>query len=501
MFKLPFGKIKIGKLSLRKSVVVVEIGNDWLKIAECVPSSSGGEITKLALQKLSQVKDDIPVAIGKIFKDLSLNGQSVILCIPRHLITVRVLELPSTDAKEISDMINLQVGRQTPYSKEEIVSAHKILYSNREGYTKVTLAIAQRNIIDVRIEALKNAGVSVGKVSVSSEGVYDWFTLSYMPDIPAAKANVSETVAFLDVDSNYSDFIAIRGGKMVFTKNIFLGANHLAEASESWRDKLVEELERCFKRYYIEEKNTRITKLYLSGAARNMEDVDIILTNKLDIAVEKSDTFRNIRIKDAVRRAREQDMKLVSITALIGMAIKGADLSLDLTPAEQRILKLMERKRKELTMMGVLFAFLVMALSFLLVISFYYKNTYLAQLKKRAVEASGESEEVARMRMTIDLVKRSLDTRNSSLNILREIYKVVPAEIALNSIDIDENKQLVLKGRGFTMSDVFKFVKKLEESQLFASVKASYTRSRRERENDKDMEYVEFEIVCPYEKQ
>ncbi|MDD5136195.1 MAG: pilus assembly protein PilM [Candidatus Omnitrophica bacterium] len=240
MFKLPFGKIKFGKLEFRKSAVVVEIGNDWLKIAECTSTSSGGEITKLSLQKLSQVKDDVPAVIAKTFKDLSLNRQSVILCIPRHLITVRMLELPSTDAKEINDMIALQVGRQTPYSKEEIVSSHKILYSNREGYTKATLAIAHRNIIDVRIETLKSAGVTVGKVSVSSEGVYDWFTLSYMQNIPSVPPDGADTVALLDVDSNYSDFIAIRNGKMVFTKNIFLGANHLAERSETWRDKLVE---------------------------------------------------------------------------------------------------------------------------------------------------------------------------------------------------------------------------------------------------------------------
>ncbi|MDD5136196.1 MAG: PilN domain-containing protein [Candidatus Omnitrophica bacterium] len=231
-----------------------------------------------------------------------------------------------------------------------------------------------------------------------------------------------------------------------------------------------------------------------------MEDVDIILTNKLDVAAEKTDTFKNIRIKNAAKQAQSQNMKFVSLTAILGTAIKSASLELDLTPAEQKILKLMEKKRKELTVMGILFASLVMAFSFLLVISFYYKSAYLAQLKHRAATASTESDEVARMRMISELVKRSLDTKGSSLNILYEIYNVIPPEIALSSIDIDETKQLVLKGRGSTMSDVFKFVKKLEESRLFANVKASYTRARKERENDKDVEYVEFEIVCPYEK-
>ena len=104
------------------------------------------------------------------------------------------------------------------------------------------------------------------------------------------------------------------------------------------------------------------------------------------------------------------------------------------------------------------------------------------------------------MRAGIELAKRTLDAKKSSLNILREIYALVPPEISLGSIDVDENKQVVLKGRGFVMSDVFKFVKKLEDSPIFADVKASYTRTKKEKEGDRETEYVEFEIVCPYKK-
>ena len=333
IFKLPFDKIKFGKSQFQKTTVVVEIGNDWLKIAEYTPSSKEGVITKLALQKLAFVKENISVAISKVFKDLSLNKEGVVLCIPRHLITMRVLDLPSTDMKEINDMINLQIGKQTPYSKEEIVSAHKTIYGNKEGYTKVILAIAHRGIVNARIDTLKSAEITVGKVLVSSEGVYNWFNLSYIKD---NKLNDSETIALLDIDSNYSDFLAIRNGKLVFTKNIFLGANHFADKPELWRDKLIEELKRCVKRYYTEEKNTSITKLCLSGAV-NVEGIDTILANSLDMVCEKTDTFRVVNIKGDIRIAEGQNMKFVSLTPLIGTVIKNTAMDLDLMPLEQKI--------------------------------------------------------------------------------------------------------------------------------------------------------------------
>ena len=485
------------KTKLRKATIVVEIGNDWLKVLESAPAPAGSEIMKMSLLKLSQIKEGMSAAVSKIFKDLSLGKQSVVLCIPRHLITVRVLDLPSTDSREINDMVNLQVGKQTPYSKEEIVSAHNIMYSDREGYTKVILAVAHRNIINVRIETLKSAGINIDKVLISSEGVYNWFSLLYSPQIKPAP---SETVALLDIDSNYSDFIAIRNGKLVFTKNIFLGANHLLNEPGPSLSKLVEELKRCLKRYSIEEKNSSIKKLYLCGAAKGIEGIDVILADSLDIAAEKTDALKNVKMKDDIRFAQMPNMKFVSLTPVLGMALGSPGLGLDMTPVEQKVSKLMEKKRKDLTIVGVLFISIVMTLSFLSVMSLYYKNTYLGQLKKKVAEVSNESGDVDKMRAGIELAKRTLDAKKSSLNILREIYALVPPEISLGSIDVDENKQVVLKGRGFVMSDVFKFVKKLEDSPIFADVKASYTRTKKEKEGDRETEYVEFEIVCPYKK-
>ncbi|MDO8525065.1 MAG: pilus assembly protein PilM [Candidatus Omnitrophota bacterium] len=496
MFSFPFKKLKFGKMGFKKPAVIVEIGNDWLKIAESSPSPLGAEITRISLHKLALIKENLSAAISDIFKDLSINRQHVILCMPRHLLTVRVLDLPSIDPKEIDDMINLQVGKQTPYSRDEITSTHKIMYSAREGYTKVMLAIVQRSIVSERLETLKNAGVTVGKVVISSEGVYNWFSLAYLQDI---KVKDSETVAVLDIDSNYSDFITIYKGKLVFTKNIFIGANHLLEKSEEWKVKLVEELGRCLKRYYIEEKNAKIERLFLAGAASGIESLDVSLSGGLEMIVEKTETFRNVRIKKDLKSRQEENMKLVSLTPIIGASAERARLELDLTSGEHKIFKLMEKKRLDLTIMGILSASILMTLSLLLVIGLYYKNTYLTQLKSQAVVILADSDNVEKMRMSIDMVKRLLDAKKSSLTILHEIYTVTPPEISLTSIDIEESKQVVLKGRSFAMSDVFKFIKKIEESAMFANVKASYTRTKREKVDEKETEYAEFEIVCPYE--
>ena len=60
---------------------------------------------------------------------------------------LRILVTVDARQKEIADMVDLQIGKQTPYSRGEIVSGYRILGSIRDGYTQVMLAIAQRGIV------------------------------------------------------------------------------------------------------------------------------------------------------------------------------------------------------------------------------------------------------------------------------------------------------------------------------------------------------------------
>jgi len=491
MPKLQLKKLKFMKPVFKKPVVVIEIGNDWLKITENSPSSSGRCITKLYFMKLARIKESMAEAISKVFTDLKLNKQSVIICIPRHLVTVRILELPSIDPKEISDMINLQIGKQTPYSKEEIISAHRIIDTRREGYSKVMLVIARRNLISERVKVLQEAGIEVEKVVVSSESVYNWFGISYVPEVKLD----SQTFILIDIDSNYSDFIIIHKGKFVFSRNILIGANHLLEGQKKWQDKFIEELKHSIELYQSEERDTKIVKIFLSGAARCISDLDSSLSARLDLPVETTDPIKNIQIREDITVLKEEDFRFVSISGLLGASIKHKGLELDLTPTEVRVQKLMEEKRKHLTLMGILFTSIVMMVSLLLLINIYSKNAYLAQLKEKISKIENEANKVEKMRLQIALIEKRLDAKGSSINILNEIYKLTPRQIYFTNIDIEEKKQVVLRGRAFAMSDVFKFITVLENSPYFKGAKTTYATTKRE----KDTEYADFEIMCTCE--
>jgi len=486
-------KFKSMEFGSSKTVVALEIGNDWLKIVQKSRANGGKDTYIVDISKLSMIKDSVAAAIAQIFKDLKLDRKHVVAYIPRHLVTVRMLELPTTDAKEISDMINLQIGKQTPYSKDEIVSSHRTVEIAQSGYSKVMLVIAARNIINERTDTLAKAGLSVERVAISSEGVYNWFRAAHMKDLKLEKF---QGVAIVDIDSNYSDFIVVRGANMVFTRNIFIGSNHLMQDVGDWRDKFIDELKRSFERYQIEEKNVKIVKMFLSGSASNIKELDIVLARAMNMPVENIYQLKDVDVRNGKNITQNDDFRFVSLTQLLGVSSGAKEDEIDLSTSEQKIRGMIDTKRRQLTLMGALVVAIVTVLSLLVFTSIYNKSVYLAKLKTMISRIETEAGGVEKMRNVINLVEKRLDARGSSIEVITEIYKITPKEIHLTDINIDEKRTIVLKGGGSAMSDVFKYVKTLEGSNMFENVRTTYTTTKKDNNNS---EFAEFEISCNYQ--
>jgi Tfp pilus assembly protein PilN len=217
--------------------------------------------------------------------------------------------------------------------------------------------------------------------------------------------------------------------------------------------------------------------------------------SQLDLPITVAEPLNNINILKDVRAFQADEAVFVSPSPLIGMAINHKDLQLDLTSRELRIQKNMEDKRKQITLMGVLAASVVMMSSLLLLISLYGKNAYLTQLEREIKKIEKVASLVDRMRQHITLVEGRLDAGKRSINISNEIHRLTPNEICFSNINIEEGKQTVLQGRAQEMSSVFSFVTTLEGSPYFENVKTTYTTTKKE----EGKEYTKFEIVCQYE--
>ncbi|OGV67813.1 MAG: hypothetical protein A2283_22435 [Lentisphaerae bacterium RIFOXYA12_FULL_48_11] len=446
--------------------VIVEIGNDWLKMMQSAPSRGGVAVSKLCVENFGSSGADLAKLISRSIKQYKFSRMPVIACLPRQAVNLRMLELPSTDPHEIADMVDLQVGKQTPYSKDEIVSDYKILGSGRSGYSRVMLVIVQRGVLRQRFSVLEEAGVEVQRMSVSSEGLLNWCRHSM--------GGSDKVTAVLDIDALYSDFAVVSRGVLVFTRSILIGASQLLEDYGTWKDKLARELRQSLEMCQNESHGQSPVRLVISGAGINIPELKDYLGGQLGLSAEALDSLKAMTKVPVEPTMSSGEYRTVSLTTMIGAALAPENLEFNLVPDSILLRRSLIQKAKVLTAFGILVMTLLVTVSFYGTTKLYFKRDTLAKIDNELKDRDPVVKKVGKMLETIRVSRERHDAKFTMVNLISEIHKLVPPSVTLELLGLDlekEKSQVLINGEGGSIEDVQMFVGSLEKSQLFKDVK------------------------------
>ncbi len=461
-------------------VVVIEVGNDWLKILQADRSRSGVQVTRAFVHRLEGGTEPVADVIANAMEVGDFADGPVRLCLPRHLANVRMLDLPSTDPHEIADMIDLQLGKLTPYSREEVMIAYRLVGAVREGYTRIMLVIVQRAAVRQRFVVVEDAGLDVAGTWISTEGLLNWYA--------ASGAAPTEGTILLDVDAGYTDFTVIADGGLGFTRSIMIGAHHLMEDASRWGEKFAQEMRHSLEVYRSEGGGRAVGGILLTGAGPNVPGLDQQLRAALDLPVESADSLKPVTLASGVTVLHEPATREVSVAPLIGALVSPDGQELDFTPDAVKLRRSLEAKARNMTALGVEVMAALMLAAIFCEGGFHTKRGQLDALRAKASQAEHEADKIDQMRLKTGLIAARLDSTQTPLNMLREIQALMPEPIYLTGITMEEGKQIVIRGWSPSGADVAQFVNALEASHLFMGVKrGSSTRQ-------------DFEINCQPEK-
>jgi Tfp pilus assembly PilM family ATPase len=467
--------------------VVVEIGNDWLKMIQAQPSRNGLVVSKVHLEKFASAGAELSQALARAVKAHKFAKVPVIAYLPRQVVNIKMLELPSTDPNEIADMVDLQAGKQTPYSKDEIVCDYRIVGSAREGYSKVMLVIVQRGVLRQRFSTFEDAGIEVRRMSVSSEGLLNWCR-------DALGGGAGGAVAVLDVDSFYSDLSVVAGGNLEFSRSILIGANQLTADYETWKDKLVREVKQSLDMWQAESRGKTPEKLVVTGAGFNFKDFGKYAGTQLGLASESRNCLNSVSKMPSSPSLSGPEYQAVSLTPLIGAAMAPENLDFNMVPDSVVLRKGLVDKAKGLTAFGILLMALLVSASLYGTLKLYFKQDTLDRLEQDRKAKEPAVQNVNKMIKFITVDRERRDIRFSIVSLLSEVHKLVPEGMNLDPLTIDVDRGVVAaSGEANAMEDVQGLVNALEQSSLFKDVK----------ENTKKNESgagFRFQIECMLEK-
>ncbi len=452
-------------MSSKGKRTVIELGTDHVKVAEFALRSGGAILTKFHSYR-APAEGGLEEVLADAVEMEGVETKHVVGCLPRNMVTVRMFDLPSMDLAEIAGMVELQFGKQVPYSRDEVVADYRVLRS-RDGYTRVALVVIQRGPLRECFSLMDAAGIDIETMTIGSDGLAQW----------AARrpGSISDEVeAVLDIDSGHADLVVTQGGALQYTRSILVGAEQLEEDEARWSDKLVSEAKQALEICRGESPDLEIVRLLLTGCARIPEALSGALGEGLQLPVERVspgqallDDPAGVDLDDAVA----QD---VSLTAIAGVAGDSAAIAFKLFPSATLRVRSMIARAKGLTLLGVLLVAALFSGSFYGISKYTVRKAQADGVRSEVERTQPAVRRVAEMQAVINAVSAREDARFSAVTLLGAVHAAVPEDVYFDSVDIDMGQELVtMRGAGPTRREVRELVNNLEKSPLLVDVKES----------------------------
>jgi Tfp pilus assembly PilM family ATPase/Tfp pilus assembly protein PilN len=478
-----------------KVITVLEIGKKWLKLVQTEKEKSLNRVCSLEAVDISSFSEkEIIDKVAGFKHKYNIDSQNLLICLPYDMATVKNLHLPSTSPAEIEDMVDLQVGKQTPYSSDEIIKDYYISKSYTGGYSRVLLVIVHRDIIQRYLRIVEAAGLDVDRIGFSSEGFLEWGRFVCAEAIFIDKAGV-----LINIDYDTIDFEVVAENDIIFSRNFSLGSDQFSVSNQDWQEKFTEEITRSIYAYQNQVTDKEVGKIVISATKFAKQKINPeLLEEKIGLPVEVVDQLDRVKKTEQVLDSYNKwSEKNLSFAGLIGSSFIFSKQELDFIPQELKIERSFKERGRDIYRIGVISAFILLLLSGLFLVRLYNKERYSAQLETRISEISDKTQKLSNMLAKVQAVRERMQTRGFSLDLIYEVHNAVLAEIYLSTLVFDGKENLVLRGNSSSMSEVFVFVNKLEESEYFKNVKARHT----ERREVQGKESVSFEILCPLSKE
>jgi type IV pilus assembly protein PilM len=471
-----------------KDVICVSMSGDSLKLAYARVSPTRKEVVDLVSYEIQGLTDEnIAKSIRASLNSLKLASPEAIITIPSHATIAKNIEIPSLDAQEIKEIVDLQAGRHTPYSREEIISDYINIGAYRENYTKILLIIVTLSVVRRQIDILEKADLNIEKVYFGPE-------LMTRVISTAMKLDPETVQALVHIDASFTDFVIFSKGAIMFVRSIPIGRQHLSGEPDRYQMRFVEEVKKSFETYQSEDIGSLPEEIILTGAVKEDGELKEFISQMLYMPVRFFPYFAYFPIgSEELKKslASSQD----SFLDVIAPMLNTTAVRTNLIPEEIRLRKRFEEKSKEIVTAGVYVMTILAMLCLVLIIKVFFKASYLNGLQEKYNPVIESSKRLEKSFFQTRLIKRELKDRGIAIDILAELYHLVPNDIQLNGIKFALDGKFSIEGNSRTMGTVFSFIGDMEESEFFKNVESKRTTKRKEDE----LEIVDFEIICNLE--
>jgi type II secretory pathway component PulL len=398
-----------------------------------------------------------------------------VLIIPTYQCISRYVVLPSVNSAEIEKMLEFELPNIVPYNTQPWVWDFSIIGQQQDSTSKILVVLSPLSIINRYIETLLFLDIKPHIITTSAM----FHVLLMSKEEALLGSNPWGCFCF---GEDHMDFFVFENMQVTFLRgNILKGEAYknirFIETEIQRSLSMVKEhrFSKCPSKFFAIN-----TKGSTTDFAKIMEKVPGIPVKKVGCAT-----------------SHNEHSSIMDILATIGLdnylTSDHRKTSFNLLPRHLKEKHYRSNKRWQMAL-HTLKVFLVLLLAFLcLKTSIWRKNRLLERYKQRLSTISPIAEKLQFLQQQLDIIENQLQANVSTLDIVSELYRVLPKDVTVHYLSIEQNeKKIVTRAQAKLLSQAFDCIGPLEQSDYFANVRQSYANQRQ----IQDSVLIDFEIIA-----
>ncbi len=444
----------------KRTFLVLEIEDELIKAG--LIENFGDNISVKDISSFSKDKKTIEAEIKRLKVHRWHRTSTIVLVSPKKAM-IRYMELPSSDRRELKDMINFQLPRYLPYNFSDIIFDFRIVEKKKEGYCKVMVVCIQKQFFKEILEIMPDLEDSLYGIFLCGEAGAGLLN--------ASKRSKKDIEALVSISSEEVVLSIFDTSGVIFMR--YLNAAFFIREKE-W-PKGFEELEKSFIAFGREFSEKKIDSIVITGANSYRSNFYNFLKEQSNHPVELFNPFDHVRCEKLIMGKFNN----FSFHDIIGAGVSPEKGHINLIPPE--FLSKKERLLKKAKRLHILFLamIIILQLSFILYKEIDKKKAYLNYLSAEIKKTEPKARAIEDKEKKTSLIKAQLDMEGSSLDVLREVYSIISPNISINVLIFEKGNSLRIRGTARTMAEVFDLIPKLEKSPYFNRVISEGTKMRK----------------------
>lgn len=451
----------------------IEISDTHVKMLQARALRNKTHIVSCEVRSLVQQSDEeLTNILTDLTRSKTVQPERLTVTIPRRLVILKFMKLPSQNIEEVKKMAGLQLVNQIPYSLDDVIYDCQVARKDSAGYMHVLVVVVHKNVCDRYLSIFKKIGIPLEKLSLSSFGILGW--LSYQKK--QGRIDASSPTVVVNIDQEHSEINFCFEDKLLFSRHIEQGAKNLN--GDDIFD-IVQQVRVSLDTYHKDAMGPDIKRIVILSGMSEANLLKEKLEQDLRIHTEVFNFLDNIYSHKKINLNTLKDQVGVSLAVGIGTLLSPAMETVNLMPS-----RVHEDKRSKLVRRQLLqFISLIVVTSLLACayfgIELYQKSQVLSAVQQRVKETKNKIKDAKRVISFTDFFDEEFSERVYVSELVGEIYRLAPPEISVKSLSYNKNGSFTIQGYGQDRTSVNRLNTSMSNSKMFETVKLQFSTKRK----------------------